>query len=167
MKKSTCDRYTIHGGKEFSWANILIDEHWGLLAIHSDYGNWTFSWPYHGRDSFRQFLMESRKDKHYFMNKLAAGERWYDSNATEKELQREILIRRRRKELTKEEAREAWEDADREIEFHSSQETYQRSVLDCKSVFDKVFGGDYDGIPCVTGFDPGMREFFRLVWPVF
>ncbi|MFW9970258.1 MAG: hypothetical protein ACFFDF_08670 [Candidatus Odinarchaeota archaeon] len=76
IKKSMSERYDIRFGR-CGWATITIDENGGLFNCQSDYGDYSYSWPRHGRKSFKHFLIEICKDKHYFLKKVA-NEDYFD-----------------------------------------------------------------------------------------
>ena len=57
VQKSVCERYDVRDGNH-GWAIIMVDERGGVLQINSDFGNWSYNWPHHGRESFKHFLVE-------------------------------------------------------------------------------------------------------------
>lgn len=59
--------------KPSGWALVFIDEPTGTLAIHSDWGDWAFSWPNPGRGTgtLKQFLANGSYD--YLAGKLTMG----------------------------------------------------------------------------------------------
>ena len=52
------------------WAILILDEGTGMVAIHSDWGDWTYSWPMPGRGtpSLKRFL--GKCDYHYLAGKF-------------------------------------------------------------------------------------------------
>jgi hypothetical protein len=77
FKKSTCERYDLRW-KRSGWAIFTIDENGGLFNCQSDYGDYCYSWPNHGRKSFKHFILELAEDTHYFLKKVAK-EDYFDS----------------------------------------------------------------------------------------
>lgn len=69
-KKSTCERYGIWWSR-CGWAVITIDENGGFNC-QSDYGNYSYCWPHHGRESFKHFLIEVAKDPSYLLSKVSS-----------------------------------------------------------------------------------------------
>lgn len=69
------------------WAIIFLHEQSGTVAIHSDYGDWVFSWPANGRGerTIKEFICEAGFD--YLAGKFEHGkEREFDLEATKKRL---------------------------------------------------------------------------------
>ena len=94
------------------WAVVVVSDMTGMLAITSDWGNWSHRWnPEHlGAPSLTAFLARGSYD--YLANKLIPGgeTRVLDYDATRDEWKREILRRRRSGSLDRFRARELWDD---------------------------------------------------------
>jgi hypothetical protein len=74
VTKSTCERYDLRW-KNCGWAIITIDENGGVFNCQSDYGDYSYCWPHHSRESFKHFLCEINTG--YLLNKVAE-EDFYD-----------------------------------------------------------------------------------------
>jgi hypothetical protein len=104
------------------WAFFQLDELTGTVAIHSDWGDFTHSWPRHGRKSLKHFLAEGDED--YFARKFHYG--IDDVFSPEKSLARiraEIIDGRKTYRLDREEARELWDQAG-DLENESSSDLF-------------------------------------------
>lgn len=97
-------------GKDFEWAEVVIGSN-GFFAAVSDYGNYSFRWTHFG-DDFRQFVLGIGPD--YVHGKImgCSGRRSevYDEAATLKGVRKSICALRRSLTLTREEARDAFEE---------------------------------------------------------
>ena len=71
VNKSVCERYDFRFD-QWGWAKITIDERDGMFSAQSDYGTYAYSWPHHGRKSFKHFLIEIARDSHYFLKKVSS-----------------------------------------------------------------------------------------------
>jgi hypothetical protein len=111
FKKSTCERYDIRFGR-WGWAIFTIDENGGLFNCQSDYGDYSYSWPNHGRKTFKHFIIEIAKDGHYLLNKVAEKD-FFDFDEHLKQWKKTLIEMRRERhscdEYTKENIREAWD----------------------------------------------------------
>lgn len=107
FKKSTCERYDIRW-KPYGWAIITIDENGGMFSAQSDFGNYAYSWPNHGRESFKHFILELARDSHYFLGKVAK-ENYFDSNKALDRWKSKIIEIRKDRDCTQEQARDAWD----------------------------------------------------------
>lgn len=90
------------------WALLIIDSDTGTVAIHSDYGDWTFSWPSPGRGpcTIKEFLC--RGDFDYLANKFDSSRDLFDHEATVRSMVEQILDDRRSHAVDKEDARNAY-----------------------------------------------------------
>lgn len=105
--------YSFRGSGQWrDWFIATIDDDAAVLSITSDYGEWSHRWP-----SERETLTHSLAwsfDRHYVSGKLTTREQRqvYDPAATEKRIREHILEWRRQGDLTKEDARTAWDGLD-------------------------------------------------------
>ncbi len=87
------------GGAPSTWIN---------LAVNSSFGAWAFNWWHCGPGDWRLWLADSERD--YLMGKLCGSAyRVDDIDGTAEAARRDVLEDRRRGEITRAEAREAWE----------------------------------------------------------
>jgi len=71
-KKSSSVLYDIsNSGGMWTWAKITLNEEDGSLQIQSDYGDYSYIWARHGRESLRHFLVEL--DDSYLGGKIGAN----------------------------------------------------------------------------------------------
>lgn len=163
FKKSTCERYDIRLEDKSGWAIITIDENGGLFNAQSDYGNYSYSWPNHGRKSFKHFILELVKDKSYFLGKVA-NDRYYYEDETENAWKKEVIRARKERELNKEEARELWNKIV-DFDYHTSSESLQyqcyRSSVVCKYYEEPWYSFDP-----IHGFSPQANAFADIVMPI-
>jgi hypothetical protein len=89
-------------------ANSYIDEK--LWLIYSDFGNAAYCWGSIGSKSLKEFI--ARTDEHYLTKKLIDSEQRteVDWEATKLSIKKWILRERRGNDLTKENARDRWDD---------------------------------------------------------
>lgn len=100
--------YAVRHSERFgAWARIWITSD-GTLSAVTDYGNFGYWWGQPGCE-FRKFLTECEPE--YVARKLAGGKTEVDADATFLAVKREILELRRRKALTRDSARDEWDDA--------------------------------------------------------
>jgi len=127
------------------WGKFVIDDT-GYFSVVSDYGNYAFQWSAFG-DNFKEFL--TRLDSSYLMGKLEGSCRWFDREATALSFGREIINLRKEKTITKEEARDMWD----EIEAHSDEREFGDFVGDhWKHFQDGYYLLQYDHSPQMRGF---------------
>lgn len=164
VKKSTCERYDVRSGHGHDWAVIMLDPRGGVLQINSDYGNWSYCWPHHGRESFKHFLVELGRDTDYFMGKLGGLPKHYRADDTLQLCLREVCAQRRRGEITKEVARGAYE-----VIQNSDNGSFDELIrdVDFDSYSRKVFPEPWESLPRVVTHDPGLLMFVERIWPVF
>jgi hypothetical protein len=150
-------------------ALIAIDETKGHLSIESGYGKFSFIWTAEGRggESLHGFLYDLDFD--YFMKKASTKpHRIPDHERTVRELRADLLRRRReaggwpRDWMTKERAREMWD----EIDYWESD--YQGADFVRKLFEDSNWAQflDYSDPTC-TMEDPGLRRFWEELWRPF
>jgi len=107
FKKSTCERYDLRW-KNNGWATFTIDENGGLFNCQSDFGDYNYSWPKHGRESFKHFLIEITRSPEYLLGKVAK-EDCFDLDKALKQWKPRIIEMRKDREITADQAREAWD----------------------------------------------------------
>lgn len=154
-----CERYNICLDG-MGWAIIAIAESGGVFMTVGDFGNYGYTWPCHGRPTFKHFLVEI--DRNYLCGKLGRRD-YFLPKETKREWRREVLTCRRRLGISKETARQAW-DAIEAMEFTNPDEIYRdwEQTPALKKVFE-----DPCCMPCVKDFEPALRMFADRIWPVF
>ena len=67
--KGTVEKYDIQWNRG-EWAVFTIDNTSGLMQCHSSFGDWSYAWPHHGRESFKHFILEMERDWFYHIKNL-------------------------------------------------------------------------------------------------
>lgn len=83
--------YSTRFDKQFGWAIMILHEQTGTVAIHSDYGDWVFSWPAPGRGPYtlKEFICHGSYD--YMACKFEQGRsEQFDKDQTIKDIEDEI-----------------------------------------------------------------------------
>lgn len=163
FKKSTCERYDIRAKNNWGWAIITIDENGGLFNAQSDYGNYSYSWPHHGRKSFKHFILELVEDKSYFLGKVA-DDNYYYQNETEEDFKREVLRARKEHELDENEARELWNEI---IEFDYSSKECLENELYSSNIVAKYYPEPWYSFSPRKGCSPQAHAFCDKIMPIF
>jgi hypothetical protein len=130
--------------KQFGWAMIMLHEETGTVAIHSDYGDWVFSWPSPGRGSgtLKEFICHGSYD--YMACKFDTGRKEeFDADATEAAFKKILFDMRRLKEIGKEKARDVFDGLD-DAEYSGTSETFYHSLPSV--VTDWLEGDWYENI---------------------
>ncbi|KEH90591.1 hypothetical protein [Clostridium botulinum] len=164
FKKSTCERYDIklkdtYGG----WAIITIDENGGLFNAHTDYGDYNYSWPNHGRKSFKHFILELVRDKSYFLGKVADN-KYYYAEETEQAWKEEVIRARKENELNQEEARELWDEI-AGFDYYISNENIQHQCYE-SYIVSKYYCEPWYSFDVVCGFSPDANAFADIIMPI-
>lgn len=127
FKKSTCERYDIRW-KRNGWATFTIDENGGLFSVQSDFGNYNYAWPNHGRESFKHYIIQELvRDPDYFLGKVASKD-YFDSDKAEKQWKAKIIELRKDRECTKEQARDAWQFLMNDLDVGGSVDYLQNEI---------------------------------------
>ena len=106
FSKGTVEKYDIRWNRG-EWAVFTIDNASGLMQCHSSYGDWGYSWPNHGRKSFKHFILELERDYEYLLGKVS--DRVFDFNESIKRWKKIILESRKEYYCEKDAAREAYD----------------------------------------------------------
>jgi len=163
FKKSTCERYDIRLVDDYGWATITIDENGGLFNAQSDYDNYSYSWPSHGRKSFKHFILELVSDKPYFLGKVADDKHYYEEK-TEKAWKEEVIRARKEGELDKEQARELWDEII-EFDYYLSSESLQHQCYE-SSIVRKYYDEPWYSFDIIEGFSPQAHAFADIIMPI-
>ncbi len=115
------------------WAHITLSEN-GMFAAVSDFGNYAFLWSHTGKEDIREFFLDAKREWQYFAGKLKP-EKVLNEAESWKRIKTELLERRRAGDVTREEAREAWD----EMELYSSSWNEYLDSSSCNKVFDEAW----------------------------
>lgn len=94
FRRNDAEVYSCRFEKTMGWAIMLLHEETGTVAIHSDYGDWVFSWPAYGRGqcTLKEFLCDPGDSYDYLANKFEQGRKEkYDHEATKRKLSDTLL----------------------------------------------------------------------------
>ena len=164
FKKSTCETYTIRWGV-FGWAVFAIDEETGLFNCQSDYGDYNYMWPNHGRKSFKHFIIELAEDTHYLLKKVSKD----DSFNYEKTIEswKNLIIEIRKERIcTKEKARGAWDVVINLDDFSGSPDMCQREVFESDEI-SHLYPEPWYVFDAYMEYPLGARAFAHEIMPIF
>jgi len=162
--KTVCERYDIHfehGG----WAIFTIDENGGLFNCHSDFGDYNYSWPNHGRKSFKEYIIKDlARDSSYFLSKVASRNYFnYEDNLTNWKLK--IIELRKEGECTKEQARDAWGFIT-DIDDSLSSDYLQSKIFESEEI-NALCDEPWNCFEIVLDYSPYATIFANKVMPMF
>jgi hypothetical protein len=111
--------YSFQFAKGYNWAIYTVNDHTGEFTIQSDWGDYTYRWnvehlgPRDNKSTLHEFLAHA--EPHYIVNKFGQNKhhtfrKQFDDAATKIDLFNSLCERRREKEISKEDAREAWDE---------------------------------------------------------
>jgi hypothetical protein len=106
FKKSTSERYDIRPKQGSGWGIFTIDENGGVFHCQSDYGDYSYMWPNHGRESFKHFLCEI--DTYYLLDKVAQRD-YFNHDKYFESWKKAIIKLRKDGDCAKEQAKDAWD----------------------------------------------------------
>ena len=153
----------------FMWADITLRE-WeggGSIQIQSDYGEFAHIWSSIGCRTLIEFLCSVDMD--YFMKKTRTSDyRLFSAEKTDKAIKRDIISCRKDGYITKEVAREVWDEVEwAELGNATSETEFYLKVQDVDfagSFVNTIYDGDYAAIPHRTEYNPQCTEFWNNVW---
>lgn len=164
VSKSTCEMYEFKFHDEYAY--VLMDESTGLFQVCSSYGVYGYSWPYHGRPSFKHFILEIVQDPHYLLSKVARADYFYEQKTKDKWLERICKDRYSGSdiELNKAEARELY-DKIKEADFYSVDRAVDFIYSD--DIIAKCYGIEpwYTFEPIID-YSPNALGFAKYILPL-
>lgn len=163
VSRKTVEQILINGGGGRTRVTVsklkgFSDCDGGSLSITGDFGPWEHTWSSIGAETFGQFL--STLDKQYAMQKLAGPNCYrFDSEATEREVKRNILELRRDGSLNHEDARVYYDQADGIGAEHDATVAYTDR--------QEILYGLYECDPIVCKAYTGtVNTFWDEIWPL-
>ena len=159
-KKSTVEKYDIRWNRG-EWAIFTIDNSCGGMTCHSSYGDWNYSWPRHGRESFKHFILELEKDWQYLLRKVAKPV--FDFDESVKRWKRNFLEMRRDGSCTKEEARNAY-DVVKSLEIEDA--GYCAAILNESYAIHEADPDFWELLDGVKVFSNSDIAFAKEIWPM-
>lgn len=134
-------RYVVPTLKFEGWGEFVIGSN-GFFAAVSDYGNYAFRWRNIAVGlEVRRFVIQLEPD--YLLSKIARRDE-FDVEGTVQNIKGQICEERRRKDLTKEDARETWDAADRITNSHEASIWYDdyASTVDVEGTYTQRYSLD-------------------------
>jgi hypothetical protein len=163
VTKSNAELYRVRHNTCEGWGDIILicGKESVSVMITSDYGSFSHYWSHCGEEP-KSFLCSTDFD--YTMKKLSNYNHYVKNpDGYPDEIKQSIIDARKYQNLTKEEAREAWDDMLNTE--HSEGDLFYKELID-HSLFEKVFG-DYDGLPSSEKESPRCRDLWEQVWKPF
>lgn len=165
FKKSTCERYDIRFG-QCGWATITIDENGGMFNCQSDYGTYAYSWPHHGRKTFKHFLIGLAKDHSYLLGKVSK-QNWHDYDKTIKQWKKAIIDCRKRRDCSKEDAREVWDFILGLDDYSFNPTALELKIYDSDEIYKICDGADIGYMfPVEMDYSPQAYAFAKEIMPM-
>lgn len=162
FEKSICEKYVIHLDHLQGWAIIFLDK--TTVSIHSDYGNWSYSWTNHGCESLKRFLVQTELD--YLGNKFCNGKTESDYKDSIKRIRQDVIQYRKEEYITKEEARDALDHLKNDdLELYSTNDDLFLTTLLQEKVFYKIY--EESGFPITKKLPRQFEMFYERIWKVF
>ena len=164
VKKSTCEKYFLRfNDPSCIWAEIVIDDD-GTFNAQSDNGDFQYIWRNHGRKSFKHFILELARDSHYFLKKVSECS-YFDADATEKLWKSKVIEYRKDYTLSKERARELWDNI---VDLFSGicDKTYIEIKVYESDMFEGIEEPWYD-FELINDYPHGAKHFANVIMPEF
>ena len=162
-KKSTVEKYDIRWNRG-EWAIFTIDNSCGGMTCHSSFGDWNYSWPKHGRESFKHFIIELEKDWQYLLRKVA--EPVFDFDESIKRWKEKIIDYRRDGSIDKEAARECWQVISDCESDGVEEEWYCYCKVAENSTIREHFLNAWETFGGVKTFPPAAMTFGKVICPM-
>ena len=163
FKKSTCERYDLRFNKH-EWAIFTIDENGGLFNCHSSFGDYTYSWPHHGRKTFKHFILEITRDYWYLLNKVS-NETYFNFEKTVTEWKNKIVEWRKDRDISKKQVRDAIEFINGLDSGMSADYTITRLIE--SDVISDICSDSWEVFDCVKEYPGDAMVFAKTVMPMF
>jgi hypothetical protein len=162
--KSTAERYDIRPKQGFGWGIFTIDENGGVFHCQSDYGDYSYIWSNHGRESFKHFLCEI--DTYYLLKKVAERDD-YDHDKCFKKWEKAIIKLRRERDCTKEQARDAWDFIHHELEHQNSYDICCEKFSNSEAIEDIAGDEWWCTFELEKDYSSQAIAFAHKLWPMF
>lgn len=162
--KSTCEKYTLNFNDGWDYAIFTIDDT-GMFNCQSTFGNYGYYWSSFG-ENFKEFLCELRED--YLLTKLCQRTYFNTQDYIEK-CSETIINMRRKSELNKEQAREAWNFFNQELEDCGDSIDLVSDKINRSEILDDITGSDvwYSDFAPELDHSPSDRDFVSNIYPMF
>ena len=167
ITKTLTETYTLRG-EHGLWAKINLDcgEKSVNVMISSDYGEFNYYW---GSTGYIPKKFLCRLDMHYAMKKLMGStQNMYEPDFPSriKSVNKQIIEARRESEITKDQARNAWNEAIEIFEYcGNSNDIYYSRFMESDK-FNNIFY-DWESIPEDDKLKPKVKMFWDNIWLPF
>ena len=162
-KKSVCERYDLRFARG-EWAIFTIDENGGLFNCHSSYGDYSYSWPNHGRKTFKHFLIEITRDYWYLLNKVS-DKTYFNFDKTVAEWKKKIIEWRKELSITQEQARDAFDVINDLEDGMSADYTYMR-LVESDEIRALEVADEWEVFDCVKEYPREAMFFAEKIMPM-
>lgn len=162
--KSNCEKYTLKFNDGWDYAIFTIDDT-GMFNCQSTFGNYGYYWSSFGKN-FKEFLCKLRAD--YLLTKLC--QRTYFNTQDYIEKCSDIILKMRRdKELNKEQAREAWNFFNQELDSCGDSIDLVCDKISESKLLDDITGSDvwYSDFSPELDYSHSDKEFVKNIYPMF
>lgn len=160
FSKGTVEKYDIRWNRG-EWAVFTIDNASGLMQCHSSYGDWGYSWPNHGRASFKHFILELERDWEYLLGKVS--DRVFDFDESVRLWKKIVLDSRKKCYCEKDEAREAY-DFINDLDESEGEHCYIRMME--SSVICDLEPDAWEVFHAERNWAPQDMTFAKTIWPM-
>lgn len=158
--KIDVERYQIR--TKHGWALIYLDEKHGTFLCCSDYGDYNYIWSHRGSQTLKQFV--SNLDFEYFMKKTRPGYETFSPKASIKMIKEHIAETRYHGWMTKDQARDAWNDLER-IDHYQHEQLFLQEIAESEDLM-RALGSEFYEFAAHEP-DGQSRGFWREIWPEF
>jgi len=168
ITKKQIDLYQIRNEDKRTWGNISVvfGETSAEIMINSDYGHFAYNWFATGNNP-KSFLCKI--EMCYAIGKLCDGRANIyepDYEEMDRSIKKKIIEERRENSLTKEEAREAFDDMPEYVkEYRGSLDLIHNKIIEHK-LFNKVFC-DFENLPDDEKIKRVIVDFWEHIWKPF
>jgi len=164
FKKLTCERYDLRWGRG-GWAIFTIDENGGVFNCQSDFGDYNYCWPNHGRESFKHFIIELAEDAHYLLKKVAKRDE-FDYEKALSTWKKEIIKARKDLDCSKRQARDAWDVITSQGDYENSPDILLKEICESDSICD-IWDEPWYVFEIEKDYSPQALAFAHEVMPMF
>jgi hypothetical protein len=164
-KSSTVEKYFMsfeRDGCESGWACFLIDDAQGFVCAMTDWGEYQYWWPRHGRKSLKHFLVEINEG--YITDKFCGHPKHFYAEETKAKIIKDILQERRTKAIDSDAARDMYDDVV-DMEDTASSDVFMFQLP--TKVYEELYCNDWSSIPHIVGYTAWQQIFVRRIFPAF
>jgi len=160
------DKYFLtfdRNGASFGWALFFIDETTGAVCAMTDWGNYSYMWPRHGRKSLKHFLIEL--DTGYVAGKFCGNPAKVDIGETAEAMKKELFMLRRECNIEPDIARDCFDEIECMDRSLDSPDAFWLTMP--SNVLSEVYGDDYQAVPVKMTYTGWQQRFIFNMFPAF